>query len=148
MGERPPIAFGYKKLQSGTPNLCHTALAVPDPDLEIRKGAGGSSRPLDKGGGGEPSLPKKFCRPFGPQFGLKIRGEGRGPWAPPLDRHCLGPHFFPSNWLMLYSNGFSVELSSFEANIEKERGKEVERNMSTLVIQLTQVLMPRIVAGL
>ena len=111
----------------------------PDPDLEIRKGWGG---------GGEPSLPKKFCRPFGPQFGLKIRGEGRGPWAPPLNRHCLGPHFFPSNWLMLYSNGFSVELSSFEANIEKEGGKEVERNMSTLVIQLTQVLMSRIVAGL
>ena len=49
---------------------------------------------------------------------------------------------------MLYSNGFSVELSSFEANIEKEGGKEVERNMSTLVIQLTQVLMSRIVAGL
>ena len=47
MGERPPIAFGYKKLQSGTPNLCHTALAVPDPDLEIRKGGVG-------GGGGHP----------------------------------------------------------------------------------------------
>lgn len=49
---------------------------------------------------------------------------------------------------MLYSNGFSVELSSFEVNIEKEGLKEVERNMTTLVIQLTQVLMSRIVAGL
>lgn len=49
---------------------------------------------------------------------------------------------------MLYSNGFSVELSSFEVNIEKEGGKEVKRNMTTLVIQLTQVLMSRIVAGL
>ena len=49
---------------------------------------------------------------------------------------------------MLYSNGFSVELSIFEANIEKEGGKEVKRSMSTLVIKLTQVLMSRIVAGL
>ena len=49
---------------------------------------------------------------------------------------------------MLYSNGFLVELSIFEANIEKEGGKEVKRSMSTLVIQLTQVLKSRIVAGL
>ena len=41
MSERPPIDFSYKKLQSGTPNLGHTALAVPDPDLEIREGGGG-----------------------------------------------------------------------------------------------------------
>ena len=38
--ERPPIDFSYKKLQSGTPNLVHTALAVPGPDLEIREGGG------------------------------------------------------------------------------------------------------------
>ena len=56
MGERPPIDFGYKKLQSGTPNLGHTALAVPEPDLEIRGGR--SSRPLDKGGGAQ--SPKKI----------------------------------------------------------------------------------------
>ena len=47
-----------------------TSSAVPDPDLEIRRGRR-SSRPLDKGGSG---LPKKFFGPFGPQFGLKIRG--------------------------------------------------------------------------
>ena len=94
MSERPPIDFGYKKLQSGTPNLGHTALAVPSPDLEIREGGGRSSRPLDKGGG-EPSLPKKFCRPFGPQFGLKIRGEGRGPRAPPLDPPLSRNSLFP-----------------------------------------------------
>ena len=41
MSERPPIDFSYKKLQSGTPNLGHTALAVPGPDLEIREGGGG-----------------------------------------------------------------------------------------------------------
>ena len=57
MSERPPIDFGYKKLQSGTPNLGHTALAVPDPDLEIREGGGWSSRPLDKGWG-SPISPK------------------------------------------------------------------------------------------
>ena len=68
MGERPPIAFGYKKLQSGAPNLGQTALAVPDPDLEIRKGGvgggGRSSRPLDKGGGGgSPVSQKNFVGP-------------------------------------------------------------------------------------
>ena len=42
-----------------------------------------SSRPLDKGG---PSLQKKFFWPFGPQFGLKIRGDGRlGTLSPSLD---------------------------------------------------------------
>ena len=63
MSERPPIDFGYKKLQSGTPNLGHTALAVPGPDLEIREGGGRSSRPLDKGWGGEPNLPQNFVGP-------------------------------------------------------------------------------------
>ena len=47
----------------------------PDPDREIRRGGGG-------GGLGHPDpeirreggSPKRFLRPFGPQFGLKIRG--------------------------------------------------------------------------
>ena len=47
---------------------------------------------------------------------------------------------------MLICNGFLVELSKFEANIEKDREKGVEQNMSTLFLQLTQVLMSRIVA--
>ena len=34
-------------------------------------------------GGVGVGLPKNFFRPFGPQFGLKIRGGG--PPAPPLD---------------------------------------------------------------
>ena len=37
---------------------------MPDPDFEIRGG--------HPGGGGQ--SPKKFVWPFGPQFGLKIRG--------------------------------------------------------------------------
>ena len=51
---------------------------MPDPDLEIRgRGAGVASK-------------KSFFRPFGPQFGLKIRvrgrggGGGAGTRAPPL----------------------------------------------------------------
>ena len=44
------------------------SIPVPDPDLEIRGG---------------PGLQKIFCRPFGPQLGLKIR-ETRTP-HPPLD---------------------------------------------------------------
>ena len=48
--------------------------AVPDPDLEIK--GGGSSRPLHNRGGWSP---KKIFWPFGPQFGLKIRGKGRSP---------------------------------------------------------------------
>ena len=43
---------------------------VPDPDLEI-KGGGGKGRGAD--------LRKNFFRPFGPQFGLKIRGRGSSP---------------------------------------------------------------------
>ena len=68
--------------------------SVPDPDLEIRVcvcvgggggggqhnpdnrgGGGGGSRPLDKVGAGG-GLQKIFFRPFGLQFGLKIRGGG------------------------------------------------------------------------
>ena len=52
-------------------------LAVPDTVLEIRDW-GQSSKPLEKGGGGAGGLQKtqkKFFRPFGPQFGLKIRGN-------------------------------------------------------------------------
>ena len=46
---------------------------------------------------------------------------------------------------MLFCNGFSVELSKIEANIERDRKKEVEHNMSTIFLQLTQVLMSQIV---
>ena len=42
---------------------------VPDPDFEI-SGGGAMSK-------------KNFFQPFGPQFGLRIRGAGR--WTPLLD---------------------------------------------------------------
>ena len=58
--------------------------------------------------------------------------------------------------VFLYSNVvflivFSVELSKFEANIERNREEEVahkEHNTSTLFLQLTQVLMSRIAVAL
>ena len=47
---------------------------VPDPDLEIR----------GRGGG----LRNDFFRPFGPQFGLKIRGLRGLPSIRHCDQHC------------------------------------------------------------
>ena len=49
---------------------------------------------------------------------------------------------------MLFCNDFSVEVSKFEAIFERDREKEVEHNMSTLLLLLTQVLMSRIVTAL
>ena len=40
---------------------------MPDPDREIRGGGWGGT-----------GLKNNFFRPFGPQFGLKIRGGGGG----------------------------------------------------------------------
>ena len=56
--------------------LCHTLKAVADPDLQIR---------VCGGRGGDWSQ-ENFFSPFGPQFGLKIRGgRGQAAWAPLLD---------------------------------------------------------------
>ena len=49
---------------------------MPNPDLEIRGGGGDHpDPPLDKGGA---RSPKNGFPLFGPQFGLKIKGEGGG----------------------------------------------------------------------
>ena len=58
---------------------------VADPDFHMR-GSG---------------LKKIFCRPFGPHFGLKIRGGGRAPgplpwirhWSPKTNRVLIFRHF-------------------------------------------------------
>ena len=70
--------------------LCK-AFSVPHPNLEISgwEGVGGggegrSSKPWDNAGNRYPK--KKFFPPFGPQFGLKIRGSE----TPLLDP----PHWF------------------------------------------------------
>ena len=57
--------------------------AVTDPDLEIRGGGRWGSGHPDPEIRGEQST-KNFFRPFGPPFGLKIRGA-RPPLAPPID---------------------------------------------------------------
>ena len=65
--------------------LCDAA--VPDPDLEIREGGGGQS-------------PKRlFFGPFGPQFGLKIRG--RAPPALPLDPPVCSSESYVLFWVWL-----------------------------------------------
>ena len=56
-------------------------LSMADPDLQIR---GRPGHPDPEITGERRGLKKKFFRPFGPQFGLKIRG-GRAPRAPTLD---------------------------------------------------------------
>ena len=51
---------------------------MAEPDRQIKGGGGGHPDPEIKGGA--PGLPKNCFRPFGPQFGLKIRGgEGGSP---------------------------------------------------------------------
>ena len=50
-----------------------------DPENGNETLSSGGSRPSDKGWG----LKKFFFRPFGPHFGVKIRGH-RAPRAPPL----------------------------------------------------------------
>ena len=46
---------------------------MADPDLQIR---GGGEGHLDPEVRGSPGLKKIIFRPFGPQFGLKVRGAG------------------------------------------------------------------------
>ena len=55
---------------------------MTDPDLEIRGWGSGHPDPEIRG----EQFTKNFFRPFGPPFGLKIRGGGgRAPLAPPID---------------------------------------------------------------
>ena len=62
--------------------------ALQDPDLE-----GGHPEPLMGGGGGGRGRgvggvsAKKLFGPFGPQFGLRIRGGPEPPWPLPWIRH-------------------------------------------------------------
>ena len=66
------------------------------PDLQVGGGGGGAVL----GGGGShldpelrrgPGVKKKKFRPFGPQFGLKIEGGGKGGWGGggPWIRHYI-----------------------------------------------------------
>ena len=64
--------------------------AVQDPDLE-----GSHPVPLMGGGGGGGGGPrKKMFGPFGPQFGLRIRGGPEPPWPLPWIRHWFASNRF------------------------------------------------------
>ena len=52
---------------------------MPDPNLEIRVVGWGDGHPEPEISGGGDQSPKIFFQPFGPQFGLKIRGAGPSP---------------------------------------------------------------------
>ena len=53
---------------------------MADPDLQIRGGPGHPGSEIRRGG----SVSKKIFRPFGPHFGLKIRGHPAPTLDPPL----------------------------------------------------------------
>ena len=74
--------------------------SVPDPDLEIRGlGVGGAViQALRQGWGWSP---KTIFRPFGPQFGLKIRGGGSPGSATVLDTIKLVRYLGPLIWSTL-----------------------------------------------
>ena len=79
-------------------SLCyiHTMFTVPDPDLERGGGEGSHLEPYVRGRGGEGGgLPPKFFRPFGPQFGPRIRGRSGAPGTLPWIRHWFstGSHY-------------------------------------------------------
>ena len=57
-------------------------MPVADPELQKRGVGGGHPDPEIRGGGGRAE--NLFFRPFGPQFGLKIRTRTL-PLDPPLD---------------------------------------------------------------
>ena len=98
-GHRVPCGTLLKRLftysilihifHSLTPEINRYTSDVSRLDIEVSSG----SRPSDKGRGvghpdpeikGGPASKKKFFRPFGPHFRLKIRGR-RAPRASPLD---------------------------------------------------------------
>ena len=74
--KRPLLKDMYT--MSAAPVRCILSKSELDPDLDIRGGERGNGHPdpnIRAGG----QTPKKIFQPFGPQFGLKIRGD------PPLD---------------------------------------------------------------
>ena len=56
-------------------------LTVADQDLQTTLGLGGNDYPDPEMRGA--AVSKKFFRPFGPQFSLKIRGGAGGPGPSP-----------------------------------------------------------------
>ena len=90
-GKQDGVDFGYfcvkAKQRKRIADSFH--ITVSYPNLQITEGPGHPDPEMGEAGGGG-LTPKIFFRPFGPQFGLKIRRWGRGvvPLDPPL--HHLG----------------------------------------------------------
>ena len=63
--------------------------------------SGGSDLSI-KGWGGLKTI---FFRPFGPQFGLKIRGGGRALWASPLDPPLYDSPTVPEQVFLSFNRG-------------------------------------------
>ena len=86
---------------------------VPDPDLEINKvGGGGGSHPDPEIRGDQ--SPKNFFQPFGPQFGLKIRGCLSPPGPSP--RSATAGHF-SSTQKNIKSHQWWLSTCSFDESI-------------------------------
>ena len=89
--------------------------SVADRDLQIR-GRGGHPDPEIRGGGG--GLKKNLFRPFGPQFGLKIRGAGGPPGTSPGSAigHCRREDplrsFFPMTFVYICIEN-AVQIGGF-----------------------------------
>ena len=84
-------------------------LTVADQDLQTtRLGGGGNDHP-DPEMRGTP-VSKKFFRPFGPQFGLKIKGGSRGPGSLPWIRQWL--RSFPYESEQMSAGQSKNEMSS------------------------------------
>ena len=106
--------------------------SVADPDLQIRvRGGGGdgSSTLWDKEGAWSQ---KKFFRPFGPHFGLRIRGGGgkEGGHGPlPWICHCKWSSVYPNCYdkllcqsVLKHLPNFLTENQYFYANKVKIKG--------------------------
>ena len=95
---------------SNTSGTCTSGGSRPS-EKDGGMGGGGeglcSSRSSDKamGGGGAGLVSKNFFRLFGPQFGLKIRGEGR-----PLPRICHCVHCMCIIVMVNLHNKFHLEI--------------------------------------
>ena len=91
---------------------------VPDSDLEL-------------GGGGGPSLQTNFFLPFGPQFGLRIRGAG--PPGP-------SPGSITVKWLAL---GESVQLTLIYYHVYCFAGVQLGGEFPVKVSNYTTLHCPR-----
>ena len=108
--------------------------AVADPDVQIRGAR--SSRPWDKWEGGL----KNIFRAFGPQFGLKIRGD-QCPWAPPLDPPLIAYCFwFTQDTFKKWT--LETFLRHLENYFGKDKANQAIERMDELLVTMLLLLEP------